>query len=74
MYNVKCGIDITISKMQISDINKIKDCLLQDFDDFWSISVLNQELENKQNLNSNYFVAKTSEDEIVGFVRHFRCR
>ena len=60
--------NIEISKMQISDINKIKDCLLQDFDDFWSVSVLEQELENKQNLNSNYFVAKNAQDEICGFV------
>ncbi len=65
MSNVE---NIKISKMQISDINKIKDCLLQDFDDFWSVSVLKQELENKQNLNSNYFVAKNTQDEIVGFV------
>ena len=68
MYNIN---DIKISKMQISDVNNIKDCLLQDFDDFWSVSVLEQELENKQNLNSHYYVAKNTEDEIVGFVRNF---
>ena len=57
--------------MQISDIEKIKDCLLQDFDDFWSVSVLEQELENKQNLNSHYFVVKNNDDEIIGFARDF---
>lgn len=64
MYNIN---DIKISNMQISDFNEIKDYLLQDFDDFWSVSVLEQELENKQNLNSNYFIAKNNENEIVGF-------
>ncbi len=59
--------DIKITKMQIEDLEIIKDCLLEDFDDFWSYSVLKQELENKQNLNSNYFVAKNSKNEIVGF-------
>ena len=60
--------DIEITKMQVSDLNKIKDCLLEDFDDFWSFSVLKQELENKQNLNSNYFVAKNAQNEVLAFI------
>ena len=68
MCNVK---NIEILKMQLSDIYEIKEYLLQDFDDFWSFSVLQQELENKQNLNSNYFVAKNMQNEILGFARHF---
>lgn len=59
--------EIIINKMQLSDLNQIQDCLIQDFDDFWSFSMLQQELQNAQNLNSQYFVAKI-EDEIVGFI------
>lgn len=59
--------NIEITSMTTDDLEKIKNCLLEDFDDFWSVSVLKQELENKQNLNSNYFVAKM-QDKIVGFV------
>ena len=57
---------IHISKMTLEDLVVIKDHLFEDFDDFWSYNVLRQELENNQNLNSQYFVAKL-EDEIVGF-------
>ena len=53
--------------MTLEDLNIIKDCLLEEFDDFWSYNVLKQELENNQNLNSQYFVAKLKE-EVVGFV------
>ena len=59
--------EIHISKMTLEDLNIIKDCLLEEFDDFWSYNILKQELENNQNLNSQYFVAKLKE-EIVGFV------
>ena len=59
--------EIHISKMTLEDLNIIKDCLLEEFDDFWSYNVLKQELENNQNLNSQYFVAKLKE-EVVGFV------
>ena len=58
--------EIKITNMQISDFEMIKNCLLKDFDDFWTPSVLKQELENSQNLNSYYFVAKIG-NEIVGF-------
>lgn len=58
--------DIEITQMQLSDLEKIEDCLLEEFDDFWSTSILKQELKNKKQLNSHYFVAK-QQDEIVGF-------
>ena len=52
-----------ISEMNLQDLEVIKDCLLTDFDDFWSYNILKQELENGK---SKYFVAK-QENEIVGF-------
>lgn len=52
-----------ISEMNLQDLENIKDCLLTDFDDFWSYNILKQELENDK---SKYFVAK-QENEIVGF-------
>ena len=52
-----------ISEMNLQDLENIKDCLLTDFDDFWSYNILKQELENGK---SKYFVAK-QENEIVGF-------
>ena len=47
----------------VPDLENIKDCLLTDFDNFWSYNILKQELENGK---SKYFVAK-QENEIVGF-------
>ena len=52
-----------ISEMNLQDLENIKDCLLTDFDNFWSYNILKQELENGK---SKYFVAK-QENEIVGF-------
>lgn len=52
-----------ISEMNLQDLEEIKDCLLTDFDDFWSYNILKQELENGK---SKYFVLK-HENEIVGF-------
>lgn len=52
-----------ISEMNLEDLEQIKDCLLSDFDDFWSYNILKQEIENGK---SKYFVAK-QDNEIVGF-------
>ena len=60
--------DIEITKMEIADLEKMENILVNDFDSFWSASILKNELENKQNLNSIYFVAKDEKKEIVGFV------
>lgn len=56
-------ITITISDMLISDLLEIKDVLISDFDDFWTFSIFEKELNNP---NSKYFVARIS-NEIVGF-------
>lgn len=52
-----------ISEMNVQDLEQIKDCLLTDFDDFWSYNTLKQDFENG---NSKYFVAK-NDNEIIGF-------
>lgn len=49
---------IEIAPMQLADLEQIKDSLLEEFDDFWTFTMLKQELENKNNLSSTYFVAK----------------
>ena len=62
--------EIEIAPMQLADLEQIKDSLLEEFDDFWTFTILKQELENKNNLNSAYFVAKRlfpEKEEIVGF-------
>lgn len=55
--------NIKIRSMSISDLDKIKNELEIDFDDFWNYNIFKQELENP---NSEYFVALLNE-EIVGF-------
>ena len=54
---------IIIEKMTLSDYELIKDCLTEEFDEFWKPSILKSELENEL---SRYIVAKDGE-EIVGF-------
>lgn len=48
---------VTINEMTLEDLEQIKDDLNTEFDDFWTISVLKEELQTS---NSHYFVAKTS--------------
>ena len=54
---------IEINKMTLSDLDKIKDILNSEFDDFWNYNVFKSELENE---NSKYIVAIIN-NEIVGF-------
>lgn len=54
---------IEIKKMRVEDYEIIKDTLQNDFDEFWTPSILKSELENKL---SKYIVAKRDND-IVGF-------
>lgn len=56
--------DIQISKMTIDDFIQIKDNIISDFDDFWNVNTLEQELINE---NSYYLVAR-NDNQIVGFV------
>lgn len=55
--------DYMISEMKLEDLNKIKDILETDFDEFWNYETLKDELESDF---SKYFIAKQN-DEIVGF-------
>lgn len=57
---------IEIFPMTVDDFEEIKDTLTFHFDDFWSASVLKNELQNPNHVSSYYFVAKAN-SEIVGF-------
>ena len=54
---------INVEKMTILDLEKIKQNLQTDFDEFWTPTILESELNNT---NSLYFVAKENEN-ILGF-------
>ena len=55
--------NLNFSNMNISDLNEIKDILVSDFDDFWTYSILKDELNSS---SSHYIVAKLN-NKIVGF-------
>ena len=62
--------NIKIEKMTLDDFEQIQSCLIEEFDHFWSPTMLKQELENTHNLNSHFLVAKLIQsdlNEIVGF-------
>lgn len=56
--------EIQIKEMSLFDLENIKDILISDFDDFWNYNILKEELESP---NSKYIIAKTNDDEIIGF-------
>ena len=62
-FERKIKMDFTFKKMDIQDLEEIKDILLSDFDDFWSYEVLREELLSDSSL---YIVAK-KQNEIIGF-------
>lgn len=51
------GIEIT--KMQLLDLEQIKTNLVEDFDDFWTFQMLQEELENKNRLRFSLYSSKT---------------
>ena len=55
--------NLEIKKMNLNDLDSIKDILISDFDDFWNYNVLKDELQSD---NSTYLVAKINSN-IVGF-------
>ena len=55
--------DIEVNQMSNDDLLVLKDSLLNEFDDFWTYSILKQEFDNE---NTTYIVAK-DDDIIVGF-------
>lgn len=56
--------DININKMNLEDLELIKDVLESEFDNFWSYNILKEEISSE---NSYFIVAKNTENEIVGF-------
>lgn len=57
-----------ISIMNIEDLEKIKNVLEEEFDDFWNYSILKNELKNP---NATYFVLKNG-IEIIGFAGYIK--
>lgn len=54
---------IEILPMTTEDLNYLKHSLTNDFDEFWTYSILQQEFQNQ---NTTYIVAKSNE-QILGF-------
>ena len=46
---------IEISRMDLQDLESIKNFLIKNFDDFWNYEIFKNELDNN---NSSYLVAK----------------
>lgn len=59
---------VTIHNMTKDDLETLAPILSTEFDDFWSVNTLKQELENP---HSSYYVAKEKR-EIVGFAGIWR--
>ena len=55
--------ELEITKMQLSDLEQIKEKLLEDFDDFWTVNILKEEIQSEK---SQYIVVKQNQG-IVGF-------
>lgn len=56
--------EIKIEKMTINHLEQIKDILEEQFDNFWTESVLKKELENPA---STYIVAIDEQNNVVGY-------
>ncbi len=56
--------NITIEKMTLKHLEKIKQNLQKDFDEFWNENVLKSELENSL---STYIVAIDEQNKVVGY-------
>lgn len=56
--------NLKIEKMTLEDLNSIHNILLTEFDDFWTLSALEQELNCE---NSYFLVAKNTDNQIMGF-------
>ena len=55
--------DLEIEKMTLDDLDSIQNILFTEFDNFWTYSTFEQELNSE---NSHFVVAKNN-NEIVGF-------
>lgn len=52
--------ELEIAKMQLSDLEEIKENLIKDFDDFWSVKTLQEELENKNRVGFLLYSSKAT--------------
>lgn len=59
--------NITLEKMSKEHLDKIKDDLKNEFDEFWNANVLKSELENPA---STYIVAIDEQNNIVRLCRY----
>jgi len=50
---------LEITKMQLSDLELIKETLQKEFDDFWTVRTLQEELENKNRVGFLLHSSKT---------------
>ena len=39
--------EITVTQMQLKDIEQLKNCLTTEFDNFWTASILEQDFKNE---------------------------
>lgn len=60
----KKKMEILIKDMQLDDLERIKESLKDEFDDFWTYNVFKSELENPL---SKYIVATNEKNEIIGY-------
>jgi len=56
--------NIKIEKMSFKHLEEIKECLKEEFDEFWNENVLKSELENPA---STYIVALDENNKVVGY-------
>lgn len=54
---------IEIRKMNLFDLDNLKDRLSSEFDNFWSYNILEDELKSE----NSYFIVATDDNEILGF-------
>lgn len=57
-------LNLSISSMSEYNLEKIKNILEIEFDNFWNYSIFKSELQNS---NSKYFIIKDN-NEIIGFI------
>lgn len=51
--------EVEITKMQLSDLEQMKDKLAENFDDFWTANILQEEVENKNRIRFLLHSSKT---------------
>lgn len=62
--NLENNSEISLSPFTLPELEKIKNCISSDFDNFWNYDTLKDELNSEF---SKYIVAKTQDNNIVGF-------